>query len=1042
MVDGIGDPEKNGAGIGLNGAHAVEISGNTCYDNDDAGIGIRGGGCELIEANEAYQNGRAGIGLCQGTAVTEITNNHLHHNGMAGIGHDGTEGRVSVDIESGNTIHNNGMAGIGNMSSDIGVIAANESYENAEAGIGMQMGAAVDEITDNYLHHNLAAGIGHDGSQGRVSVGVESGNILANNGAAGIGNISSDIGLIEENESYQNGAAGIGLTAGATVGEIIDNDLHNNGAAGIGHSGGVVVTLESGNMISENSAAGLAIEGGSRVTEIRGCFVDYNRMPGITVVGGSVAGMIDDCTLDHNGTSCTTGMSVLGGSSAAVRNSTISYSGRTNISVLDAGTSASLENCTLDHASQCGSGPNITVQGADAILTGCNLAYTVGSPNIETSGSGTVLTMYGCNVTKSAKPGIVASGGAVLNIQNSVFDNNGTDGTVGMNISGCDITFKGTTICNSPHWGIMMGGCVGSIKECNIYSNASWGGGQLTIGSSNLDIVRNVLHDPAGLHNEIALLSGSDCRVYHNTIVGRSDGGGGPINQGPGDGVYVDGWSRADIRNNIFYRLPRGISPGLATVATVDNAAAEATENWYSAAELTGFAGTDYLVGPMGDGSETCTWNFTISAAGNYNVYAWWPAAYATNAPYTIYYHEGSETVRVNQTTGGSLWNVLGTYHFEPGTYSVVLSNDADADVVADSIQVARTADVTASTNCFYVMSGFAYKGIIGDNIIDSNPYLDANYYLDGYSPCVDGAEPIAGVNDVYSGNGPDVGAKEGEGIRGELLWKTPATLISTNNSNGWRLIDGDLSTGNNWGGGVFVYEIAGEDGMPVPVYGMRFFAGTYASNWRVYVADSPDGPWQGVTRVFAMEGGFGWLVGDEGTIWDEHPVDFFASGKYILLAKQYGPVGANSVYEFQIQTTPESIADYPDTFVVDNDAASFAGTWTAGTSTLGYYASNYRSCPAGTGAATATWTPEITTPGDYDVYARWTAYTNRATNAPYTINYDGASETIPVNQQANGGRWVYLGTYPFAAGTSGNVMLSDNADGYVIADGILFILK
>jgi hypothetical protein len=91
----------------------------------------------------------------------------------------------------------------------------------------------------------------------------------------------------------------------------------------------------------------------------------------------------------------------------------------------------------------------------------------------------------------------------------------------------------------------------------------------------------------------------------------------------------------------------------------------------------------------------------------------------------------------------------------------------------------------------------------------------------------------------------------------------------------------------------------------------------------------------------------------------------------------------------------------------------------------------------AGSGANTATWTPNIPVADTYSVYAWWTADPNRATNAPYTIFHAEGNDTVRVNQKSNGSQWNYLGTYNFAAGTSGYVVLSDDADGYVIADAI-----
>lgn len=90
----------------------------------------------------------------------------------------------------------------------------------------------------------------------------------------------------------------------------------------------------------------------------------------------------------------------------------------------------------------------------------------------------------------------------------------------------------------------------------------------------------------------------------------------------------------------------------------------------------------------------------------------------------------------------------------------------------------------------------------------------------------------------------------------------------------------------------------------------------------------------------------------------------------------------------------------------------------------------------------TATWTPVVPESGHYKVYTWWTAWTNRATDAPYTITYNGGSETVDVNQQILGGQWNELGTYPFAVGTSGTIELSDDADGMVVADGVKLELQ
>jgi hypothetical protein len=121
-----------------------------------------------------------------------------------------------------------------------------------------------------------------------------------------------------------------------------------------------------------------------------------------------------------------------------------------------------------------------------------------------------------------------------------------------------------------------------------------------------------------------------------------------------------------------------------------------------------------------------------------------------------------------------------------------------------------------------------------------------------------------------------------------------------------------------------------------------------------------------------------------------------------------------------------------PDSIYVDNPAAQFVCNW--GTSPSGGYNDDYR----WHGSCTATWTPNIVQAGDYDVYAWWKSSVNRATNAKYTIYYNGGSQSVEVNQEINDSQWNLLGNFPFAEGILGYVELTnEGADEYVIADAV-----
>lgn len=125
-----------------------------------------------------------------------------------------------------------------------------------------------------------------------------------------------------------------------------------------------------------------------------------------------------------------------------------------------------------------------------------------------------------------------------------------------------------------------------------------------------------------------------------------------------------------------------------------------------------------------------------------------------------------------------------------------------------------------------------------------------------------------------------------------------------------------------------------------------------------------------------------------------------------------------------------------------DANGVTITGSWTASTFNSGYYGTNYlHDGNIGQGTKSVSFTPTIPQLGDYDVYVRWAAGTNRATNAPIDINHAGGTSTFSVNMRTSGGTWVLLGTVTFDAGTTGNVTVrTDGADGYVIADAVKFV--
>jgi len=133
---------------------------------------------------------------------------------------------------------------------------------------------------------------------------------------------------------------------------------------------------------------------------------------------------------------------------------------------------------------------------------------------------------------------------------------------------------------------------------------------------------------------------------------------------------------------------------------------------------------------------------------------------------------------------------------------------------------------------------------------------------------------------------------------------------------------------------------------------------------------------------------------------------------------------------------------------IIDNGDAgcSISNTWLNSTSG---YLSDSQYAPAGTGASKANWAfSGLTTGQTYEVWATWVASGNRATNAPYGL-YNGSVlagnlvSTAVVNQQQSpsgqtqgGVVWQSLGMVT-VSGSTLTVQLTNNANGYVLADAI-----
>ncbi|MFJ5772708.1 DNRLRE domain-containing protein [Streptomyces sp. NPDC093094] len=133
---------------------------------------------------------------------------------------------------------------------------------------------------------------------------------------------------------------------------------------------------------------------------------------------------------------------------------------------------------------------------------------------------------------------------------------------------------------------------------------------------------------------------------------------------------------------------------------------------------------------------------------------------------------------------------------------------------------------------------------------------------------------------------------------------------------------------------------------------------------------------------------------------------------------------------------------------VDDGDAGTTAasGSWPAsGNTAYTQYAVNqdYLYNKDSVAGNTYTWQPNLPEDGDYQVQVHYVPAADRATNAPYTLTYNGGTQVYTVDQKAGtGGVWKTLGTRPFKAGTAGRIVLGDgpaSTTTAVLADAVRF---
>ncbi len=428
---------------------------------------------------------------------------------------------------------------------------------------------------------------------------------------------------------------------------------------------------------------------------------------------------------------------------------------------------------------------------------------------------------------------------------------------------------------------------------------------------------------------------------------------------------------------------------------------------WIVSTATSGYYGPNYLQDEDAGGGKSVQFTPTIATSGYYDVYARWTSGSnrATNAPIDVNYDGGKTTFYENQQTDGGTWVWLGTFQFVSGTSGNVTVRDDGASgyVIADAVEfIMHCPIITPSIT----------SAIGGDGQVALTWTATSGAVSYSLERSTNSSSPYVVIANPTTTNYTDSGLTSGS-----TYFYSVASINACSQQSGYSAYLGTTTIP------ATPTELNATPGNGRAI--LSWNSTMDASSYNLKMSTTSGGPYATITNITVTAFTNTSLV--NGTTY-----------YYVVSALNTSGESTNSS---QVCVTPESITIIKDNS--DTNGITITGVWYISTNGVGYYGTNYLQDGAAGGGKSVQFTPTIATAGYYDVYARWTSGTLRATNAPIDVNYSGGKTTFYENEQNNGGTWFWLGTFYFNAGTSGNeTVRDDGASSYVIADAVEFILN